>query len=152
MRDLKDYYRNRPIEVTEVSATQAASELNPSVIPNCSQCSADTTCDVHGILDYNFRVWSDQAENDELASREEPRVEFSGEEGQGRFLDLHEHYHTFINSKFGHSKEEAPKEYQDFVTCVTDFSQIPRQHRISRPYRYFLIQYCCILVQFPQLP
>ena len=76
-----------------------------------------------------------QAENDELALREEPKVEFSGEEGQGRFLDLHEHYHTFINSKFGHSKEQAPKEYQEYVRSVTDFAQIPRQHRISRPYR-----------------
>ena len=28
-------------------------------------------------------------------------VPFSGEEGMGRFLDLHEHYHTFINAKFG---------------------------------------------------
>ncbi len=111
-----------------------------------SRCNC--TCDawtLHRILDYNLRVWSDQAENDELASQEEPRVEFSGEEGQGRFLDLHEHYHTFINSKFGHSKEEAPKEYQDYVTSVTDFSQIPRQHRISRPYRCFLIQYCLSL-------
>ncbi|DBB14656.1 hypothetical protein WJX82_004178 [Trebouxia sp. C0006] len=105
VRDLKDYYRNRPIEVTE-------------------------------------------AENDELASREEPRVEFSGEEGQGRFLDLHEHYHTFINSKFGHSKEEAPKEYQDYVTSVTDFSQISRQHRMSRPYREYLQGLLGYLEQF----
>ena len=77
-----------------------------------------------------------QAENDELALREEPKVDFSGEEGQGRFLDLHEHYHTYINSKFGHSKEQAPKEYQEYVRTVTDFAQIPRQHRLSRPYRY----------------
>ena len=28
-------------------------------------------------------------------------VPFSGEEGMGRFLDLHEHYNTFTNSKFG---------------------------------------------------
>lgn len=76
-----------------------------------------------------------QAEIDELALREEPRVEFSGEEGQGRFLDLHEHYHTFINSKFGHSKDEAPKEYQEYVISVTDFAQISRQHRISKSYR-----------------
>ena len=80
-------------------------------------------------------ILSVQAENDELALREEPRVEFSGEEGQGRFLDLHEHYHAFINSKFGHSKEEAPKEYQEYVASVTDFSQIPRQHRNTRSYR-----------------
>ena len=77
-----------------------------------------------------------QAENDELGVREEPRVDFSGEEGQGRFLDLHEHYQTFINSKFGFSKEEAPKEYQEYVTSITELTQIPRQHRTSRGYRY----------------
>lgn len=88
-----------------------------------------------------------QAENDELALREEPKVDFSGEEGQGRFLDLHEHYHTFINSKFGHSKEQAPKEYQEYVSSVTDFAQIPRQNRISRPYRYTTCWYQCSYVR-----
>jgi hypothetical protein len=42
-----------------------------------------------------------QAENDEALLAEQPVVPFSGEEGMGRFLDLHEHYHTFINAKFG---------------------------------------------------
>ena len=76
-----------------------------------------------------------QAENDELALKEEPRIEFSGEEGQGRFLDLHEHYHAYINSKFGQSKDQPPKEYQEYVTSVTEFASIPRQQRISKPYR-----------------
>lgn len=134
---------------SSVSSTAFCDIKLPSVFSRCN-CTCDAL-PLHHILDYHCQVWSDQAENDELASREEPRVEFSGEEGQGRFLDLHEHYHTFINSKFGHSKEEAPKEYQDYVTSVTDFSQIPRQHRISRPYRYLLIQFCSVLVQWPQL-
>ena len=43
VRDLKDYYRNRPIEVTEVSAMQVVSELNLFVTSNCRQCSADAT-------------------------------------------------------------------------------------------------------------
>lgn len=85
-----------------------------------------------------------QAENDELALREEPKVDFSGEEGQGRFLDLHEHYHTFINSKFSHSKEQPPKEYQEYITSLTDFAQTSRQNRISRPYRYTTFWYQCL--------
>lgn len=95
VKELKDYYRNKPIETTE-------------------------------------------AETDELALKEEPRIEFSGEEGQGRFLDLHEHYNAYINSKFGQSKEQPPKEYQEHVTSITDFASIPRQQRISRPYREYL--------------
>jgi len=54
VRDLKDYYRNRPIEVTEVSAIQAASELNLSVTPNCSQWSADATALMMSELSITF--------------------------------------------------------------------------------------------------
>lgn len=42
-----------------------------------------------------------QAENDEPLLKEEPHVDFTGEEALGRYLDLHEHHMTFINSKFG---------------------------------------------------
>lgn len=42
-----------------------------------------------------------KAENDEALLQEQPAVPFSGEEAMGRFLDLHESYQTFINSKFG---------------------------------------------------
>jgi splicing factor 3A subunit 3 len=33
--------------------------------------------------------------------KEEPHINFTGEEGLGRFLDLHELYLQYINSKFG---------------------------------------------------
>eukprot|EP00955_Chlamydomonas_euryale_P116043 366393-Chlamydomonas_euryale.AAC.2 len=46
-----------------------------------------------------------QAESDEHLLREEPRPEFSGEEGLGRCLDLHEHFQRFVNSKFGKKME-----------------------------------------------
>lgn len=157
VKDLKDYYRNRPIEVTEVSIAKAGDYISSS--PTCrgdtaliavGSCGCSTES-MDGTLFMSSCRMSPclllQAENDELALREEPKVDFSGEEGQGRFLDLHEHYHTFINSKFGHSKEQAPKEYQEYVSSVTDFAQIPRQNRISRPYRYTTGWYQCFYAQ-----
>lgn len=53
-----------------------------------------------------------QAENDEHYLKEEPHVAFTGEEGFGRYLDLHALYTTFINSKFGDKKLE----YFEYVT------------------------------------
>ena len=42
-----------------------------------------------------------QAENDAALLAEAPTVAFSGEEALGRFLDLHELFHAYTNSKFG---------------------------------------------------
>lgn len=51
-----------------------------------------------------------QAENDEEALKEEPHVEFTGEEGYGRYLDLHQLFQLFVNSKFsGQLQEKASK-------------------------------------------
>ena len=60
----------------------------------------------------------------------EPKVDFSGEEGGGRYLDLHLHFHTFVNSKF-----KRDLSYPEYAVAFDDFKDIPRQHRISRPYR-----------------
>lgn len=46
-------------------------------------------------------LWFVQAENDEALLSEAPAVPFSGEEAMGRFLDLHELFQTYTNSKFG---------------------------------------------------
>lgn len=57
-------------------------------------------------------------------------MEFSGEEALGRYLDLHFHYQRFINSKFGKQID-----YLTYVAAVDNFGDIPRHHRLSKPYR-----------------
>ncbi|XP_021841180.2 splicing factor SF3a60 homolog [Spinacia oleracea] len=47
---------------------------------------------------------------DELLNLEIP---FSGEEGLGKYLDLHEFYNVFINSKFGY-----PLDYTDYIDYI----------------------------------
>ncbi|KAI3975932.1 hypothetical protein MKX01_016615 [Papaver californicum] len=42
----------------------------------------------------NDNARKDEIESEELLLKEEPHVEFSGEEGHGRYLDLHEIYKT----------------------------------------------------------
>eukprot|EP00891_Asterochloris_glomerata_P009690 jgi/Astpho2/9690/Aster-03682 len=74
-----------------------------------------------------------EAPNDEALLKQEPRIEFSGEEGYGRYLDLHEPYHTFINSKFGRQME-----YAEYVRTLMAWSEVLRPHRLNKPYRDYL--------------
>ncbi|KAL4446223.1 hypothetical protein ABPG77_003030 [Micractinium sp. CCAP 211/92] len=74
-----------------------------------------------------------EAENDEALLQEQPAVPFSGEEAMGRFLDLHESFQTFINSKFGKQID-----YFTYVSSVTDFGSIPRAQKLSKQYRDYL--------------
>lgn len=74
-----------------------------------------------------------EAENDEALLQEQPAVPFSGEEAMGRFLDLHELFQTYINSKFGKQVD-----YYTYVCGVVDFGTIPRARRLSKLYRDYL--------------
>ena len=57
-------------------------------------------------------------------------MDFSGEEGGGRYLDLHEQFQLFVNSKF---KREIP--YSEYCVTFDDFKDIQRESRLSKPYR-----------------
>ncbi|CAL4948136.1 unnamed protein product [Urochloa decumbens] len=65
--------------------------------------------------------------------KEEPVIEFTGEEAFGRYLDLHELYNEFINSKFG-----TPMEYSAYVGCFSQTEKILQSHKKTRQYREYL--------------
>ncbi|CAL4900155.1 unnamed protein product [Urochloa decumbens] len=65
--------------------------------------------------------------------KEEPVIEFTGEEAFGRYLDLHELYNEFINSKFG-----TPMEYSAYVGCFSQIEKISQSHKKTRQYREYL--------------
>ncbi|KAL5219292.1 hypothetical protein ABZP36_019976 [Zizania latifolia] len=65
--------------------------------------------------------------------KEEPAIEFTGEEAFGRYLDLHELYNEFINSKFG-----TPMEYSAFVGTFSQVEKIAHSLKTSRQYREYL--------------
>ncbi|MBA0700747.1 hypothetical protein Goari_020408, partial [Gossypium aridum] len=52
--------------------------------------------------------------------KEEPVIEFSGEEAFGRYLDLHELFNQYINSKFG-----AKIEYSAYLDVFSQPHNIP---------------------------
>jgi len=63
-----------------------------------------------------------------------PQVAFSGEEGFGRFLDLHEHHQNWQNAKFG-----AHVDYYSYVSSLpTHLSDVPRAQRLTAAYRCYL--------------
>ncbi|KAL6615800.1 hypothetical protein ACP70R_038070 [Stipagrostis hirtigluma subsp. patula] len=79
--------------------------------------------------------------------KEEPVIEFTGErlfdsscrisvvwmEAFGRYLDLHELYNEFINSKFG-----TPMEYSAYVGTFSQTDKITHSHKATRQYKEYL--------------
>ncbi|CAL5344132.1 unnamed protein product [Camellia sinensis] len=78
------------------------------------------------------RVVDVNEEYEELL-KEEPRIEFTGEEALGRYLDLHELYNEYINSKFA-----EPIEYSAYLDVFSQPHKIPRKLKLTRKYREYL--------------
>lgn len=71
-------------------------------------------------------------------------VQFSGEEGGGRFLDLQQHFHQFINL----TKNPALQYYEyirDKLTCDDD---VKPALKCSRPYEQYLLSIVTYLLNF----
>nr|CAD1824037.1 unnamed protein product [Ananas comosus var. bracteatus] len=85
----------------------------------------------------------DATEDYEELLKEEPHIEFSGEEAFGRFLDMHELYNEFINSKFG-----APMEYSAYVGTFSQTDKIPLNLKLTRQYREYLEHVLEYLISF----
>ncbi|KAF3334980.1 Splicing factor 3A subunit 3 [Carex littledalei] len=74
--------------------------------------------------------------------KEEPAIEFSGEEAFGRYLDLHELYNEFINSKFG-----SQMEYSTYVGTFSETDKIPRNLK-SKQYKEYIEHVLEYLISF----
>nr|XP_011469280.1 PREDICTED: splicing factor 3A subunit 3-like isoform X2 [Fragaria vesca subsp. vesca] len=85
----------------------------------------------------------DANDEHEALLKEEPQVEFSGEEAYGRYLDLHELYNQYINSKFG-----EPIEYSAYLDVFSQPHKIPRKLKSTRQYREYIENLVQYLVYF----
>ncbi|KAL0304398.1 UNVERIFIED_CONTAM: Splicing factor SF3a60 [Sesamum radiatum] len=83
--------------------------------------------------------------NDEYEQllKEEPVIEFTGEEAFGRYLDLHELYNDYINSKFGKQIE-----YSAYLDVFSDPGTISRKLKLTRQYREYMQKLLEYLVYF----
>ncbi|XP_059629057.1 splicing factor SF3a60 homolog [Cornus florida] len=88
------------------------------------------------------RVVDANEEYEELL-KEEPRIEFSGEEAFGRYLDLHELYNVYINSKFG-----EPIEYSAYLDVFSQPHKIHRKLKLTRQYKEYLDKLMGYLMHF----
>lgn len=91
------------------------------------------------------RVAVDASEDYENLLKEEPLVEFSGEEAYGRYLDLHELYNQYINSKFGKEIE-----YSAYLDVFSRPHEIPHKLKMTRQYREYIANLLEYLVYFFQ--
>ncbi|CAH9140883.1 unnamed protein product [Cuscuta epithymum] len=87
----------------------------------------------------------DTSDEYEHLLKEEPQVEFSGEEGSGRYLDLHELYGEYINSKFG-----EPIEYTAYLEVFSKPQLISRKLKSTRQYMEYLQKLLEYLIYFFQ--
>ncbi|XXG89988.1 hypothetical protein AAC387_Pa12g1862 [Persea americana] len=88
----------------------------------------------------------DAAEEYEAMLKEEPHIDFSGEEGFGRYLDLHELFNEFINSKFG----DKYMEYSTYLDVFPLTHKISRNRKLTRQYKEYLEHLLEYLMSFFQ--
>ncbi|GLU09488.1 hypothetical protein SLE2022_263480 [Rubroshorea leprosula] len=62
-----------------------------------------------------------------------PVIKFTGEEGFGRYLDLHALYNQYINSKFG-----KPIDYSAYLDAFSQMQNIPLKLKSARQYRKYM--------------
>ncbi|EFJ51494.1 splicing factor 3a, subunit 3 [Volvox carteri f. nagariensis] len=77
-----------------------------------------------------------EAEDDTLLLKEEPHVDFTGEEGLGRYLDMHDLYLRFLNLQS--LQQRSKGEYYEYLTSFSDFSAMPRQQKMGKQYSEYL--------------
>lgn len=82
-------------------------------------------------------------EDDSAALKEEPVVPFTGEEGLGRYLDMHELHRAFTNARFGRQID-----YLEYLGAFADSSAVPKHLKLTQPYRQYLEQLLDYLVLF----
>ncbi|GJU86309.1 splicing factor SF3a60 [Tanacetum coccineum] len=82
-------------------------------------------------------------EYEQQLQRELPQIKFSGEEGYGRYLDMHELHRDFVNSKFGKQID-----YSEFIEVFPQLQHIPSKMKMSRPYMDYLSKMLDYLVSF----
>ncbi|XP_020527853.1 splicing factor SF3a60 homolog isoform X2 [Amborella trichopoda] len=86
-----------------------------------------------------------EAPDDEESLKEEPYIEFSGEEAFGRYLDMHGLYNEYINSKFGEKIE-----YSAYLDVFPQTHKIPLNLKLTRQYREYLDHVLDYLTSFFQ--
>jgi splicing factor 3A subunit 3 len=79
----------------------------------------------------------------DAALAEETRCEFTGEEGGGRYLDLHELYRLFTNAPFGRQVD-----YLAYLDALSDFGAIARPKKFHKSYAAYLSALTAQLLDF----
>lgn len=82
-------------------------------------------------------------EDDSALIKEEPKVVFTGEEANGRYLDLHELHRLFTNGRFGRQID-----YLEYLGSLSAFGSLPKHERLKAPYRDYLQQLLRYLLSF----
>uniref|UniRef100_A0A6N2K9Y1 Matrin-type domain-containing protein n=1 Tax=Salix viminalis TaxID=40686 RepID=A0A6N2K9Y1_SALVM len=87
----------------------------------------------------------DVNEDYEAMLKEEPVIEFTGEEAFGKYLDMHELYNQYNNLKF-----EKPIEYSTYLDIFSQPHIVPCKLKFTRQYKEYMENLLEYLVYFFQ--
>ncbi|XP_073064251.1 splicing factor SF3a60 homolog [Primulina eburnea] len=85
----------------------------------------------------------DTTDEFEQLLKEEPVIEFTGEEASGRYLDLHELYNDYINSKFGKQID-----YSIYLDLFSQPENISCKLKLTRQYKEYMEKLLEYLIYF----
>ncbi|XP_073287533.1 splicing factor SF3a60 homolog [Primulina huaijiensis] len=85
----------------------------------------------------------DTTDEFEQLLKEEPVIEFTGEEASGRYLDLHELYNDYINSKFGKQID-----YSVYLDLFSQPENISCKLKLTRQYKEYMEKLLEYLIYF----
>ncbi|MCL7022049.1 hypothetical protein MKW94_014125 [Papaver nudicaule] len=87
-------------------------------------------------------------ESDQKLLKEEPDVVFSGEEGRGRYLDLHEMHNRYVNLD---SADESKRiEYATYLDVFSKPEEISCKLKLTKQYKEYLEHMLGYLISFVQ--
>ncbi|XP_075493797.1 splicing factor SF3a60 homolog [Primulina tabacum] len=85
----------------------------------------------------------DTTDEFEQLLKEEPVIEFTGEEASGRYLDLHELYNDYINAKFGKQID-----YSIYLDLFSQPENISCKLKLTRQYKEYMEKLLEYLIYF----
>ncbi|XP_021722787.1 splicing factor SF3a60 homolog [Chenopodium quinoa] len=88
-------------------------------------------------------VVRDGEQYEQMSNLQNMEIPFSGEECFGQYVDLHEFYNRYINSKFGH-----PINYVVFLDSFPTIDMIPSKYKATAQYKDYMEGVLAYLVSF----
>ncbi|KAK2390684.1 splicing factor SF3a60 protein [Trifolium repens] len=141
LKEIREYHRKHP--VARVVDANDDFEALLKEEPQIEFSGEALACRIHGYIEFgNSSTVFMNCGNRSLRFLGLPQIRL---EAFGRYLDMHELYQQYVNSKFG-----EPIEYSAYLDIFSETDKIPRKMKTTRQYREYLENLLEYLIYFFQ--